>query len=157
MKIPMTPKGYERLKAELRECKAERPRIADIILQARELGDLSENAEYHAAKEKQGFLEAKIRELESKLALSEVIDPSKLSGEIVIFGATVHLVDVETENKVRYTIVGEDESDVKNGLISITSPVARGLIRRTIGDEVTIKTPGGTRTYEILDVTFGWA
>jgi transcription elongation factor GreA len=155
MKIPMTPRGHERLKTELRECKAERPRLADVILAARELGDLSENAEYHAAKEKQGFLEARIRELESKLAQAEVIDPSKLRGDKVMFGATVRLADADSSEEKRYTIVGDDEANVKAGLISISSPVARALIGRQAGDEVTVKAPGGARCYEILSVDFG--
>jgi transcription elongation factor GreA len=154
MKIPMTPKGYEKLRDELRELKAERPRLADVILAARELGDLSENAEYHAAKEKQGFLEARIRDLEAKLGQSEVIDPSKLKGDRVVFGATVELADLESGERSRYTIVGEDEADVKQGRLSITSPVARGLVNHSIGEEVRIKAPGGIRSYEIVDVRF---
>ena len=151
----MTPKGYARLKEELRQCKAERPKLADVILAARELGDLSENAEYHAAKEKQGFLEGRIRELESKLAQSEVIDPARLSGERVVFGATVTLEDSDSGEESRYQIVGEDESDVKQGLISIASPIARALLNHSIGDEVKVQAPGGVRSYEIVDVSFG--
>lgn len=151
----MTPGGYNRLKVELRECKAERPRLAEVILAARELGDLSENAEYHAAKEKQGFLEARITELESLIAQAEVIDPSRLSGERVVFGATVTLEDADSGNEVRYTIVGDHESDVKQGLISINSPVARALLSHVVGDEVKVRAPAGMRTYEIIDVTFG--
>ncbi|MCC6750830.1 MAG: transcription elongation factor GreA [Deltaproteobacteria bacterium] len=151
----MTPQGLDRLRVELRECKAERPRLADTILEARELGDLSENAEYHAAKERQGFLEARIRELEAKIGQAEVIDPSKLSGDRVIFGATVRLAEIDSGEEVRYSIVGDDESDVKAGRISISSPVARALINHSVGDEVTVKVPGGTRRYEIVDVSFG--
>jgi transcription elongation factor GreA len=154
-KIPMTPKGYATLKAELRQCKAERPKLSEVILVARELGDLSENADYHAAKEKQGFLEGRIRDLESKLAQSEVIDPSRLSGDRVVFGATVTLEDTESGEESRYRIVGEDEADVKKGLISITSPIARALITRTAGDEVKVQAPGGVRTYEVVEVSFG--
>lgn len=154
-KFPMTPKGHAAMKSELRECKADRVRLADVILAARELGDLSENAEYHAAKEKQAMLEGQIRTIESKLAHAEVIDPKKLSGDKIIFGATVQLSDVDTEEERSYTIVGEDESDVKNGFISIASPVARGLIGRHIGDEVTVRVPGGTKIFEVLDVSFG--
>jgi transcription elongation factor GreA len=155
MKFPMTPKGYEKLKEELRQCKAERPRLALIIEEARELGDLSENAEYHAAKERQSFLEGRIRDLEAKVGQAEVIDPAKLSGEKVVFGATVSLVDVDTEDEVKYTIVGEDESDVKLGLISISSPVARALLQHAIGEEVKVKVPGGMRTFEIVNISFG--
>jgi transcription elongation factor GreA len=154
MKYPMTPRGLARLRAELRECKAERPRLADVILAARELGDLSENAEYHAAKEKQGLLEARIRDLEARISLAEVIDPAKLSGDRVVFGATVSLEDADSGDDVRYTIVGEDESDVKRGLISIVSPVARALLGHRVGEKVTVKVPGGTRVYEIADLTF---
>lgn len=154
MKVPMTPRGYARLKEELRQCKAERPRLSEVILVARELGDLSENAEYHAAKERQGFLEGRIRDLESKLALSEVIDPAKLSGERVVFGATVKIEDSESGEASVYTIVGNDESDAKQGLISINSPLARALVNHTIGDEVTVRAPGGPRNYEIVDVSF---
>lgn len=145
------------MRGELRECKAERPRLADVILAARELGDLSENAEYHAAKERQGFLEARIRELEAKIGQSQVIDPSKLSGDKVVFGATVTLADPDSGEEVYYSIVGEDEADVKQHRISITSPVARALIGHREGDEVRVKTPGGMRSYEIVGVSFGEA
>jgi transcription elongation factor GreA len=155
MKYPMTPKGYKKLKEELRECKAYRPKLADIILEAREHGDLSENAEYHAAKEKQSFLEGRIIELEAKIGQANVINPAKLSGEKVVFGATVSMEDVDSGDKTVYTIVGEDEADVKEGLISITSPLARALIGHEIGDEVSVKAPGGMKYYEIANVTFG--
>jgi transcription elongation factor GreA len=155
MKYPMTPEGLAKLREELRECKAERPRLADVILAARELGDLSENAEYHAAKEKQAFLEGRIIELEAKIGQAEVIDPSRLSGDKVVFGATVTLADVDSGDESAYTIVGEDEADVKQRRISITSPVARALIGHLVGDEVKVKTPGGIREYEIVDVSFG--
>ena len=154
MKFPMTPRGYERMKDELRACKAERPRIADVILEAREHGDLSENAEYHAAKEKQAFLEARIRELEAKIGQAQVIDPAKLSGGRVVFGATVKLADAESGDEQEFTIVGEDESDVKQGLISITSPMARALLNHQEGEEVQVKTPKGPHSYEIVKVTF---
>lgn len=150
----MTPQGQTALKNELRECKTERVLLADVILAARELGDLSENAEYHAAKEKQGMLEARIRYLESKLAQAEVIDPKKLSGDKVIFGATVQLTDVDSDEERTYRIVGEDESDVKQGTISFASPVARSIIGRYVGDEVKVRVPGGTRIFEILAVSF---
>jgi len=155
MKYPMTPRGYEKLKEEFREAKAERPRLSQIILEAREHGDIKENAEYHAAKERQAFLEGKIIELDAKIGQAQVIDPAKLSGDRVVFGATVVLADVEQGEKVRYTIVGEDESDVKQGLISISSPVARALINHEAGDEVQVKIPSGIRIYEIIDVSFG--
>jgi transcription elongation factor GreA len=154
MKFPMTPRGYEKLKEELREAKAERPRLAQVILEAREQGDISENAEYHAAKERQGFLEGRIRDLEAKIGLAQVIDPRKLAGDRVVFGATVDLEAADSGDRVRYTIVGEDESDAKLGLISITSPVARALLNHTVGDEVNVKVPGGLRTYEIVAVCF---
>jgi transcription elongation factor GreA len=154
MKFPITPRGYERLKEELREAKAERPRLAQVILEAREQGDLSENAEYHAAKERQGFLEGRIRDLEAKIGLAQVIDPAKLSGDRVVFGATVTLEDADSGERVRYTIVGEDESDVKLGLISVTSPVARALINHSVDDQVRIKVPGGVRSYVIAAVSF---
>lgn len=153
-KFPMTPLGHRKLKTELRELKAERPRLADVILAARELGDLSENAEYHAAKEKQGFMEGRIAELETKLALAEVVDPTRLSGDRVVFGATVYVVDVDTEEELSYTIVGDDEADVKKRRISLSSPVARALINHHEGDEVMVRVPGGTRAFEIEKVRF---
>jgi transcription elongation factor GreA len=155
MKYPMTPQGYEKLKEELRQTRAERPKLAQIIEEAREHGDLSENAEYHAAKERQSFIEGKIMELEAKIGQAEVIDPAKLSGERVVFGATVTLEDANSGDENTYTIVGEDESDVKQGRISIASPMARALINHNVGDEVRVKVPGGIRTFEIVDVTFG--
>lgn len=155
MKFPMTPKGLDKLREELRQCKAERPRLADVILAARELGDISENAEYHAAKERQAFLEGRISELESKIGQAQVIDPTKLKGDKVVFGATVTLADVDSGDEMRYTIVGDDEADVKQRLISISSPVARAIIGHSVGEEVKVKTPGGLREYEIVDVTFG--
>jgi transcription elongation factor GreA len=154
---PMTPKGLEKLREELRLAKAERPKLAQVILEAREHGDLSENAEYHAAKERQSFLEGRIRDLEAKIGQAEVIDPSKLRGDRVVFGATVTLADGDSGDEVQYTIVGEDEADAKQGRISISSPVARALIGHTVGDEVKVRVPGGLRTYEIADVYFGEA
>lgn len=156
MKFPMTPRGISLLKEELRNCKAERPKLSEIILAAREQGDISENAEFDAAKERQAFLEGRIIELEAKIAQSEVIDPAKLSGERVVFGATVAVEDANSGEHSRYTIVGEDEADIKKGLLSITSPMARGLINHSVGDEVSIRTPGGIRQYEIISVTFGY-
>ena len=152
-KYPMTPAGLTKLRKELRYQKSQRPVIADVILEARELGDLSENAEYHAAKEKQGLMEARIRELEGKITLAEVIDPTRLSGDRVMFGAAVEVEDVDSGDTARYIIVGEDESDAKAGFIS---PIARGLVNHSAGDEVHVKVPGGMRTYEIVEVSFDW-
>jgi len=155
-KYPMTPWCLAKLRKELRYQKSQRPVIADVILEARELGDLSENAEYHAAKEKQGLMAARIRELEVKISLAEVIDPSRLSGDKVMFGAAVEVEDVDSGETARYIIVGEDESDAKAGFISITSPIARGLINHRAGDEIRVKVPGGMRAYEIVEVSFDW-
>jgi transcription elongation factor GreA len=154
MAFPMTPRGYEKLKEELRECKAERPRLADTILEAREHGDISENAEFHAAKERQSFLEGRIRDLEAKIGMAQVIDPAKLKGDRVVFGATVKLADVNSGEQAIYSIVGDDESNVKKGLISISSPVARALINHSVGEEVIVKVPGGQRSYEIVKISF---
>ena len=154
MRYPMTPRGLSALKRELRECKAERPRLAEVILTARELGDISENADYDAAKERQGFLEGRIAELESKLAQADVIDPTTLSGDRVVFGAIVRLEEADSGEQVTYQIVGDDEADVKKGLISISSPLARALINHEEGDEVTARVPSGTRVYEIIAVSF---
>ena len=153
-KIPMTPRGYARLKEELSALKAERPRISKLIEEARGHGDLSENADYDAAKEKQGLCEARIRELEAKIALANVIDPSKLSGDKVVFGATVTLSDTSNSEEVTYTIVGEDEADIKAGRIAITAPVARALIGKEVGDTARVKTPGGSRELEVVAIRF---
>lgn len=154
-KIPMTSEGYEAIDVELRRLKnSERPRIIQAIAEARAHGDLSENAEYHAAKEAQGMNEARIAELEETLGRSEVIDVTKLSGDTIKFGATVKLVDEDTEEEKSYKIVGEMEADVKTGKISITSPIARALIGKSSGDSVEVAAPGGHRAYEILDVEF---
>lgn len=153
-KFPMTPRGVKMIEEELARLKEERPKISRDIGIAREHGDLSENAEYHAAKEKQGLNEAKIRDLEHKLSLAEVIDPSQLSGQTVKFGATVTLTNLDTDEEVRYQIVGTDESDIDQGLLSISAPLARALIGKTIGDEVTVRLPSGTRHYEIGDVEY---
>ena len=152
--FPMTPRGQQNLKDELRRLQGERPRISKEIEEARGHGDLSENAEYHAAKEKQGHVEARIRELEAKLALAQVIDPATLSGTKVVFGATVTLSDTDTDEEVVYRIVGEDESDIKQGLISVRAPLARAMIGRELGDSVRLKTAKGTREYEITEVKF---
>jgi transcription elongation factor GreA len=154
-KIPMTPRGLVLLKEELKRRKeVERPKIVRDIEEARAHGDLSENAEYSAAKEAQSFNEGRIKELEGTIALANVIDPSKLSGEKVVFGATVALSDAESGEEVAYTIVGEHEADIKQGRISITAPVARALIGRSPGDTVQVRTPKGAREYEILAVRF---
>ena len=153
-KFPMTPKGAAKLESELAKLKAERPKISKEIGTAIEHGDLSENAEYHAAKERQGLNEAKIRDLEAKLALAEIIDPAKLSGDRVKFGATLTLTNVDTGEEVRYQIVGADESNIDEGLLSISAPLARAMIGKSVGDEVTVKLPAGERTYEIGNVEY---
>ena len=154
-KVPMTIEGFTLLETELQRLKAvERPRIIQAISEARAHGDLSENAEYHAAKEQQGYNEAKVAELEDKLSRADVIDISKLSGDSVKFGATVQLVDEDTDEKVTYKIVGEYEADVKKAKVSITSPIARALIGKKKGDSVEVATPKGARAYEILKVGF---
>lgn len=155
-RIPMTPAGRDRLRAELKQIReVERPQNVRDIEEARAHGDLSENAEYHAAKERQGYLDARMKEVESRLALAEVIDPNSLSGDRVVFGATVTLADSDTGDEVVYTIVGEDESDAKKGRISISSPMARALIGKEIDSTVKFRAPGGLREYEIVDVVFG--
>lgn len=154
-KIPMTVAGQAALEAELHQLKTvERPEIIQAIAVAREHGDLSENAEYHAAKEKQGFIEGRISEIESKLALAQVIDVSALNGETVKFGATVKIVNEETDEESVYQIVGEDEADIKYGKISITSPIARAMISKEPGDVFEVNAPGGAKGYEILEVSF---
>ena len=155
-RFPMTPRGLDKLRRALREIQAERPKLALVIEAARELGDLSENAEYHAAKERQSFLEGRMMELEAKIGQADVIDPTKLKGTRVVFGATVKLEDCDSGDASRYMIVGDDEADVKGGKISISSPVARALINKNEGDEVQVRTPGGLRTYEIMGVSFGY-
>jgi transcription elongation factor GreA len=154
-KVPMTVSGYASLEDELkRRQQVERPRIIQAIAEARSHGDLSENAEYHAAKEAQSLNEGRIAELEDKLSRAEVIDVSKLSGSTIMFGATVTLVDEDTEEKKVYQIVGEAEADVKAGRVSITSPTARALIGKKVGDTVEVNTPGGGKSYEILKIAF---
>lgn len=155
-KVPMTAQGHAALEAEIKHLKSvERPRIIKAIAEARGHGDLSENAEYHAAKDQQGLTEARVADLEDKLSRADVIDVSKLSGKQVKFGATVQLVDEDTDEKVKYQIVGEVEADVKQSKISITSPIARALIGKSVGDTVEVSTPGGGKCYEILQVKFG--
>jgi transcription elongation factor GreA len=154
-KIPMTREGYELLMLELKRLKdVERPKIVKEIGVAREHGDLSENAEYDAAKEKQGLIEGRIKELEHKLASAELVDTSKATPGTVVFGATVCLEDQDTGGKLTYKIVGADESDIKQQKISINSPIARALIGRKVGDEVEAKIPAGEKEFTILDVTF---
>jgi transcription elongation factor GreA len=154
-KIPMTREGYESLRQELKRLKdVERPKIAKEIGVAREHGDLSENAEYDAAKDKQGHIEGRIKELEHKVACAELVDISKATPGTVVFGATVCLEDQDTEEKVTYKIVGADESDIKQKKISINSPIARALIGRKIGDSVEVKIPAGEKEFTVLDVIF---
>ncbi|QDH16432.1 transcription elongation factor GreA [Swingsia samuiensis] len=154
-KIPMTAKGQQRLEDELRRLKSEdRPAVIRAIAEARAHGDLSENAEYHAARDRQSFIEGRVLELESIISSAEVIDPSTLSGTSVKFGAHVELVDEETEKENTYQIVGVHEADIKLGLISISSPLAKALIGKNVGDTVSVPAPGGDRSYEILKVTY---
>ncbi len=154
-KIPMTQIGHQRLKEELKRLKTvERPKVVKEIEEARAHGDLSENAEYDAAKDKQGFVEGRIREIQGKLAQAEIIDPTTLSGDRVVFGATVTLYDFEADKEFTYQIVGDDESDIKDKKISYSSPIARALIGKSLGDETTIKAPKGNRNVEIMDVQF---
>jgi transcription elongation factor GreA len=153
--IPMTAAGYTALEVELkRRQQQERPRIIQAISEARSHGDLSENAEYHSAKESQSLNEGRIADLEDKLSRAEVIDVSKLSGNTVKFGATVTLTDEDTDEKKVYQIVGESEADVKSGKVSITSPIARALISKKVGDTVEVNTPGGGKSYEIMKIIF---
>jgi len=151
----MTAEGYAALDAEMKRLKTqERPTVIAAIAEARQHGDLSENAEYHAAKERQSFIEGRLLEIEDKIARAQVIDPSKLSGKHVKFGATVNLVDEDSGDKAKYKIVGEDESDVKAGKISITSPIARALIGKEEGDIIEVMAPGGPKSYEIVKVKY---
>ncbi|SFH61515.1 transcription elongation factor GreA [Modicisalibacter xianhensis] len=153
-KVPMTVVGEQRLREELNQLKGvERPRVINAIAEAREHGDLKENAEYHAAREQQGFIEGRIQEIESKLSLAQVIDVTKMpkTGK-VIFGVTVELINLDNDEEVRYQIVGEDEADIKAGKISVTSPIARALIGKEEGDVALVRTPGGEVEYEISNV-----
>ncbi|MGD9650247.1 MAG: transcription elongation factor GreA [Dongiaceae bacterium] len=155
-KVPMTKEGFERLEAELKHLKhTERHAVIEAIAEARAHGDLSENAEYHAARERQSFVEGRIGELEDKLSRAEIIDPAKLSGKAVKFGAKVTLEDEDTGEEVKYQIVGADEADIDRGLISITSPLARALIGKSSGDNIEVTTPRGSKAYEIRQVKFG--
>jgi len=154
-KVPMTVGGHAALETELKHLKSvERPEIINAISVARDHGDLSENAEYHAAKEKQGFIEGRIQELESKLSLAQVIDVTKMSGDTVKFGATVKIVNEDTDEESTYQIVGEDEANIRDGKISITAPMARAMISKEIGDVFEVVAPGGAKGYEILEISF---
>jgi transcription elongation factor GreA len=151
----MTPEGYQKLKEELdRLLKVERPANIKAIAEARAHGDLSENAEYHAAKERQSFMEGRIQELQAKLAAAEVIDPAKINQSKIAFGAKVKVADVEAEEEYEFTLVGPDETDVKSGKISITSPVGKALIGKEVGDVAVVKAPSRTIEYEILEINF---
>lgn len=155
-KFPMTAPGLASLEEELRNLKAqERPAIIRAIAEARSHGDLSENAEYHAARERQSFVEGRIAELEEIISAAEVIDPASLSGDTVKFGATIHLIDEDTEQEVCYQIVGMHEADIKQSRLSVTSPLAKALIAKRVGDTVAVPAPGGDRSYEILKITYG--
>jgi transcription elongation factor GreA len=154
-KMPITPDGYQRIKKELDKLiKVERPANVKAIAEARAHGDLSENAEYHAAKERQSFIAGKINELQARIATSQVIDPSTISQDKIAFGATVKLLDVETDEEREYQLVGPHESDIKNNKVSITSPIGKSLIGKKEGDEVKVKAPARTIEYEILEIRF---
>jgi len=155
-RVPMTPNGYQKLQEELeRLLKVDRPKNIKDIAEARAHGDLSENAEYHAAKERQSFIVGKIQELKTKLALAEVIDPSRINQSKVAFGAKVKVLDIEADEEYVFTLVGADEADVRNGKISINSPVGKSLLGKEVGDTAIIKAPARTMEYEILEINFG--
>lgn len=154
-KVPMTTGGYKKLDAELKRLETkDRPDIIKAIEEARAHGDLSENAEYHAAKEQQGFIESRIAELKGVISHAQVIDPTKINSSKIVLGATVELVDCDTDKEITYALVGADEADIDQGLISITSPVGRALLGKEEGDEVSVSAPSGKRVYEILSVVF---
>jgi transcription elongation factor GreA len=154
-RVPVTPEGYKKIQEELgRFLKVERPKNIQAIAEARAHGDLSENAEYHAAKERQSFIEGRIQELQAKLALAEIIDPSKITQSSVAFGATVKVLDTEANEEYVFVLVGTEEADVKQGRISVSSPVGRALLGKEVGDSVTIKAPARTIEYEILEIRF---
>ena len=154
-KVPMTTNSYSMLEEELKKLKSEdRPNVIRAIAEAREHGDLSENAEYHAAKEQQSFIEGRILELEYKVTRAEVIDTSTIKSNKILFGATINLIDEKTEKEITYKIVGVDETDVEKGLISVSSPVARSLMGKMLGDTAVVNTPGGKTTYEILNIKY---
>src|SRR5215831_12502705 len=154
-KVPMTPEGHARLRDELKRLReVELPQVVKDIGTAREHGDLSENAEYHAAKERQGMIVARINHIEQSLSRAEIIDPAKLSGSKIQFGARVRLLNTDTDKEESFQIVGPEEADLKVGCISVASPLARGLLGREVGDEVKLQMPAGPRTYEILEISF---
>ena len=154
-KFPMTGRGYASLEEELRRLKSvERPQVISALEEARGHGDLSENAEFHAAKERQAYIEGRVIDLEDKISRADVIDVKKLSGKAVKFGATVTLADEDTDEESTYQIVGTDEADIKSGLLSVTSPIARAIIGKSVGDSVEVTTPGGTKSFEIVKVRF---
>ena len=154
-KVPMTKRGYDALNAELKKLKEdERPAVIRAIAEAREHGDLSENAEYHAARERQSYIEGRIQEVEGLIGRADVIDPSKFSGPTIKFGATVKLVDEDTDEEKSYQIVGEAEADIEGGRLNLRSPLARALIGKEEGDQVEVMTPGGGRSYEVLSVEY---
>lgn len=155
-KFPMTPEGHKKLKADLDDLlKVQRPQNIQAISEARAHGDLSENAEYHAAKERQSFIEGRIQELQNKIALAQVIDPSSISQDRIAFGATVRLLDVDADEEKTYSLVGPDEADIKVGKISIHSPIGKSLIGKEAGDVVIVKAPAKTIEYEVLEINFG--
>ena len=155
-KIPMTSEGYNRLREELRRLKSvDRPAVIRAIAEAREHGDLAENAEYHSARDRQSFIEGRLAEIEDKIARAEVIDVSKLSGSVIKFGAKVTLADEETDEEQTFQIVGEDEADVSQGRLSVTSPLARALIGKRTGESVEVAAPSGAKSYEVVTVAFG--
>jgi transcription elongation factor GreA len=155
LKVPMTADGFVRLEEELKNLKSvERPAVIRAIAEAREHGDLSENAEYHAARERQSFIEGRVMELEDKISRAEIIDVAKLTGDQVKFGATVTLIDEDTDEKTVYQIVGEDEADISSRRLAVTAPLARALINKAVGESVEVTTPGGSKSYEIAKVQF---
>jgi transcription elongation factor GreA len=154
-KVPMTAAGYARLVEEVKHLKTvERPNVIEAIAEARSHGDLSENAEYHAARERQSFIEGRIADLEDKVSRADVIDPTKIAGKLIKFGATVKVVDEDTDKEQVFQIVGEYEADIDKGLLALTAPLPRALIGKTVGDSVEVTTPKGTKAYEVLDVQF---
>jgi len=154
-RVPMTSRGYERLQDELKTLKqVERPQVIKALEEARAHGDLSENAEYHAAKERQSFIEGRVQEIEDKLSRAQVIDVSKLKGKEIKFGATVTLADEDTDEERTYQLVGSDEADINDGLMSITSPLGRALVSKEVGDTIEVETPGGSKSYEIVKVQY---
>ena len=154
-RVPLTPNGYQKLQEELnRLLKVDRPNTIQAITEARAHGDLSENAEYHAAKERQSFIEGRIQELKTKIALADIIDPSKINQSTIAFGAKVKVLDITTDKELNFILVGPEEADVKNGKISISSPVGKSLLGKEVGDTATIKAPAKTMEYEILEINF---